>query len=68
MDILDAAVDSIAHDDYNHIPEDVLRHRLANLRGMRVETALYEASDAFIEEVRRALTMPSDPTYGPGEG
>jgi hypothetical protein len=65
MDILDAAVDSIAHDDYNHIPEDVFRQRLANLRGTRIETALHEAADTFIEEVRRALTQPSDPTYGP---
>lgn len=68
-DILDVAVESIIHDDYNHIPEAVLRERLAALRGTHIETRLQETADVFIAEVRANLEGwdPSDPEYGEGE-
>jgi len=66
MDILDIAVDQIASDDYNGIPEATLRQRLADLRGTRIETNLEEAADTFIAEVRYTLSGwdPTDPEYG----
>lgn len=64
MDILDVAVERLAHDDHNHIPREVLTERLARVRGTRLETRLEEAADVFIEEVRNALTQSGDPTYG----
>ena len=69
MDILDIAVERLAHDDYNHVPEDELRTRLLQIRGTRTETNLEEAADRFIAEVRDALTgwTPDEPEYGPEE-
>ena len=64
MDILDVAVTHIALDDYNHIPEDVLRQRLAAIRGTRQETRLEEEADVLIEAVRLALSEDGDPEYG----
>jgi CRISPR/Cas system CSM-associated protein Csm2 small subunit len=64
MDILDVAVDHIANDDYNHIPEDVLRRRLDAIRRTRIESNLWEAADILIAEVRYALAEPGDPEYG----
>ena len=66
MDILGAAVDRIVGDDYNHTPEETLRERLGAIRGTRIETRLEEAADAFVAEVRYALTGwdPDEPEYG----
>ena len=69
MDILDVAVERLANDDYNHIPEATLRERLAAIRGTRMETRLEEQADIFVAAVRDQLSGwdPSDPEYGPGE-
>lgn len=40
-DLLDAVVEMIAHDDYNHLPEVVLRERLAAIRRTHIETMLW---------------------------
>ena len=66
MDIFDAAVDHLANDDYNHIPEPVLRARLEALRLTHSGEHMLERADAFIAEVREWLTEVGDPEYGPG--
>lgn len=66
-DILDIAVEYIANDDYNHVPEATLRERLSAIRRTRAETKLWEASDIFIAEVREALSDPDDDEYGPAQ-
>ncbi len=64
-DILDIAVTHLANDDYNHVPEAVLRRRLATIRGTHMETQLWAYADILIAEVRDALTDAGDPEYGP---
>lgn len=67
MDILDIAVTHLANDDYNHVPEDELRRRLAHVRSTRIETDLWESADRLIADVRDALRSPGDPEYGGGQ-
>lgn len=64
MDIIDAAVVSIANDDYNHVPENVLFERVKRIRNTHLETKLHEQADIFIEAVREALAYAGDPEYG----
>ena len=65
MDLFDAAVERLANDDYNHIPETVLRERLLMIRGTHSETFLEERADEFLAYVRQVLTRTGDPEYGP---
>lgn len=63
-DILDAAVEAIVHDDYNHVRASVLRKRLEAIRDTHSEERLMEEADAFIAIVRQWLREPGDPEYG----
>lgn len=64
-DILDAALNQLIDDDYNHIPGDVLRERLEDIRDTSTETVLQERADDLIGLLRHFLTEKGDPEYGP---